>query len=36
MSASKPVFKNIDADESEVTEIESLCINCHENVRKLI
>ena len=26
----EPMFVNI-SDESEVTEIESLCMNCHEN-----
>lgn len=28
----KPVFRNLEADDAETTEIESLCVNCHENV----
>lgn len=31
-----PLFRHIDADDDpEVTEIESLCMNCHEQVRKI-
>jgi zinc finger protein len=30
--ADGPLFQDIDGDQS-VTEIESLCMNCHENVR---
>ena len=31
----EPVFKNISAEDSDngITEIESLCMQCHENVR---
>lgn len=33
----KPVFRNLEADDAETTEIESLCVNCHENgVTKLL
>lgn len=28
----KPIFRNINADDPEVTEIESFCVNCHANV----
>lgn len=34
MATSEPVFKNLDASDAEVTEIESLCVNCHANVSK--
>jgi zinc finger protein len=30
--ADGPLFQDIDGDQ-QVTEIESLCMNCHENVR---
>lgn len=32
--APKPLFRNLNADDSdpEATEIESLCLNCEENV----
>lgn len=30
----QPIFKELNADEEpEVTEIESLCLQCHKNVR---
>lgn len=30
----QPIFKDLNADqEPEVTEIESLCLQCHKNVR---
>ena len=36
MATSKPLFqdldKQIDLDDLETSEIESLCMNCHENV----
>lgn len=31
--ADGPLFQDIDGDQ-QVTEIESLCMNCHENVRR--
>ena len=35
-TSNKPVFRELQADdpEPETTEIESLCVNCGENVRK--
>lgn len=33
--ADGPLFQDIDGDQ-KVTEIESLCMNCHENVRTLL
>ena len=37
-TSNKPVFRELQADdpEPETTEIESLCVNCGENVRKII
>lgn len=32
--ADGPLFQDIDGDQ-EVTEIESLCMNCHENVSEI-
>ena len=34
----EPVFKNINAEDSDngITEIESLCMQCHENVRSCL
>lgn len=31
----KPVFRDLSADDPdpEVTEVESMCMNCHKNVR---
>lgn len=39
MGENKPLFRNLNAEEDpdpETTEIESLCMNCEENVRTLI
>jgi hypothetical protein len=35
MGSTKPIFRDLDPDdpEPETTEIESLCMNCHSNVR---
>lgn len=33
MGTNKPIFSELNADDSEATEIESLCMNCHANVR---
>lgn len=33
----KPIFRDLAADdEPQTTEIESLCMNCNENVSKLV
>lgn len=34
MESTKPLFRDINADDPdpEATEIESLCMNCHETV----
>jgi hypothetical protein len=34
MASNEPIhlFPNIDGDHPEVTEIESMCMNCHQNV----
>ena len=33
----EPIFKEISAEENEsgITELESLCMECHENVRSI-
>lgn len=38
MSENKPLFRNLDANDPdpETTEIESLCMNCGENVRYIL
>ncbi len=37
-ASSKPLFRDLDPedDEIEVTELESLCMNCHENVSQTL
>ena len=36
MSVADPIFVNISGDTENVTEIESLCMNCHENGQTVI
>jgi hypothetical protein len=36
MATNEPIqlFPDIDGDNPQITQIESLCMNCHENVSK--